>query len=49
MAELPGHVAAALRRLPAPACAYVYDTEALRTQAARLRAALPGKPRLCTP
>ncbi|BCY10432.1 alanine racemase [Actinoplanes sp. L3-i22] len=43
MAELPGHVAAALRRLPAPACAYVYDTEALRTQAARLRAALPRK------
>ncbi|GAA2901328.1 diaminopimelate decarboxylase [Actinoplanes cyaneus] len=41
MAELPSHVAAALRRLPAPACAYVYDTGALRTAVARLRAALP--------
>jgi 2-[(L-alanin-3-ylcarbamoyl)methyl]-2-hydroxybutanedioate decarboxylase len=41
MAELPSHVAAALRRLPAPACAYVYDTGALRAAVARLRAALP--------
>jgi diaminopimelate decarboxylase len=43
MAELPAHVAAALRRLPAPACAYLYDTAALRTQATRLRSALPPK------
>ncbi len=41
MAELPAHVAEALRRLPAPACAYLYDTAALRTRVARLRAALP--------
>ncbi|GIF02555.1 alanine racemase [Actinoplanes siamensis] len=41
MAELPPHVAAALRRLPAPACAYLYDRSALRAQVARLRSALP--------
>jgi diaminopimelate decarboxylase len=42
MAELPTHVAAALRRLPAPACAYLYDTQALRDRAAAFRAALPA-------
>ncbi|MEU4560639.1 type III PLP-dependent enzyme [Actinoplanes sp. NPDC023936] len=42
MAELPATVTAALRRLPAPACAYVYDTGSLVTRAARLRAALPA-------
>jgi diaminopimelate decarboxylase len=41
MAELPAHVTRALRRLPAPACAYLYDTQALRAAAATLRAALP--------
>ncbi|BAL89408.1 putative diaminopimelate decarboxylase [Actinoplanes missouriensis 431] len=41
MAELPAPVTAALRRLPAPACAYVYDTASLVTRANRLRAALP--------
>jgi diaminopimelate decarboxylase len=35
------HITAALRRLPAPRCAYVYDTSALRSRAATLRAALP--------
>ncbi|GLW30394.1 type III PLP-dependent enzyme [Actinoplanes regularis] len=43
MAELPAHVAAALWRLPAPACAYLYDTTALLTQVARLRACLPSR------
>ncbi|WP_436533934.1 type III PLP-dependent enzyme [Actinoplanes sp. HUAS TT8] len=43
MAELPDHVATALRTLATPACAYVYDTEALRTAAARLRASLPAR------
>ncbi|MFI7545413.1 alanine racemase [Actinoplanes sp. NPDC049599] len=37
----PERVAAALRALPAPVCAYVYDTAALRTRAAEVRAALP--------
>jgi diaminopimelate decarboxylase len=31
-----------LRSLPAPACAYVYDTAALRARAAMVRAALPA-------
>ena len=39
MAELPAHVAAALRP---HACAYLYDTGALRARAATLRAALPA-------
>ena len=39
MAELPAHVAAALRPHP---CAYLYDTRALRDRAATLRAALPA-------
>ncbi|MEU8233047.1 alanine racemase [Actinoplanes sp. NPDC048967] len=37
----PEHVAAALRALPRPVCAYVYDTAALRERAAEVRAALP--------
>jgi diaminopimelate decarboxylase len=37
----PEHVRQALRALPAPACAYVYDTAALRARAASVRAALP--------
>jgi len=37
----PEHVAAALRGLPGPVCAYVYDTAALRERAAAVRAALP--------
>jgi diaminopimelate decarboxylase len=37
----PEHVAAALRALPRPVCAYVYDTAALRERAAAVRAALP--------
>ncbi|WIM92713.1 alanine racemase [Actinoplanes oblitus] len=41
MPELPAHVADALRHLPAPACAYLYDTAALRAQADHLRSALP--------
>ena len=41
MADLPAPVAQALRRLPAPACAYVYSRSALVTRAATLRAALP--------
>ena len=32
-----------LRSLPAPACAYVYDTAALRARAAMVRRALPAK------
>jgi diaminopimelate decarboxylase len=38
----PEHVLAALRALPSPVCAYVYDTGALRTRAAEVRAALPA-------
>jgi 2-[(L-alanin-3-ylcarbamoyl)methyl]-2-hydroxybutanedioate decarboxylase len=38
----PEHVAAALRALPRPACGYVYDTQALRTRAVAVRAALPA-------
>ena len=38
---LPHRVADALRAVPAPVCAYVYDTETLRTQAGAVRAALP--------
>ncbi|MGW4946074.1 alanine racemase [Actinoplanes sp. NPDC004185] len=37
----PEHVAAALRALPRPVCAYVYDPAALRERAAAVRAALP--------
>ncbi|GAB1640415.1 alanine racemase [Krasilnikovia sp. MM14-A1259] len=37
----PEPVAAALRALPRPVCAYVYDTAALRGRAAAVRAALP--------
>ena len=37
----PEHVTAALRALPRPVCAYVYDTAALRARAAEVRAALP--------
>ncbi|WP_229074779.1 type III PLP-dependent enzyme [Actinoplanes sp. DH11] len=40
---LPAAVAAALRDLPAPACAYLYDTTTLRERAATLRAALPPR------
>ena len=43
MPDLSPGAAAALRALPAPRCAYVYDTSALRARAASLRAALaPG-------
>jgi 2-[(L-alanin-3-ylcarbamoyl)methyl]-2-hydroxybutanedioate decarboxylase len=35
------HVRRALRALPSPACAYVYDTAALRARAASVRAQLP--------
>jgi diaminopimelate decarboxylase len=37
----PDQVGAALRAQPRPVCAYVYDTAALRTRAAAVRAALP--------
>ena len=37
----PEPVTAALRGLPQPVCAYVYDTAALRARAAEVRAALP--------
>ncbi|BFU44598.1 type III PLP-dependent enzyme [Krasilnikovia sp. MM14-A1004] len=37
----PERVAAALRDLPRPVCAYVYDTAAARERAAAVRAALP--------
>jgi len=37
----PEHVVAALRGLPAPVCAYVYDTAALRSRAETVRAAFP--------
>ncbi|MFC4068515.1 type III PLP-dependent enzyme [Actinoplanes subglobosus] len=36
-------ITAALHHLPAPRCAYLYDTTALRTRAATLRAALPPR------
>ncbi|BEL04889.1 type III PLP-dependent enzyme [Actinoplanes sichuanensis] len=36
-------ITAALRRLPTPRCAYLYDTTALRHRAATLKAALPPK------
>ncbi|MDI6105039.1 alanine racemase [Actinoplanes sp. NEAU-A12] len=36
------HLTAALHRLPTPRCAYLYDTTALRTRTAQLRAALPA-------
>ena len=39
---VPDRVAAALRTVPAPVCAYVYDTDVLRAQAAAVRAALPA-------
>ncbi|GIE28164.1 diaminopimelate decarboxylase [Actinoplanes italicus] len=35
------HITAALRHLPPPRCAYIYDTTALRSRAATLRAHLP--------
>jgi 2-[(L-alanin-3-ylcarbamoyl)methyl]-2-hydroxybutanedioate decarboxylase len=38
----PEQVATALRALPRPVCAYVYDTAALRSRAAAVRAALPA-------
>jgi diaminopimelate decarboxylase len=37
----PEHVRRALRALPSPVCAYVYDTASLRSRAASVRAALP--------
>lgn len=40
---MPDHITAALHRLPTPRCAYLYDTTTLRTQTARLRAALPAR------
>ncbi|GIF41398.1 alanine racemase [Actinoplanes xinjiangensis] len=36
-------ITTALRRLPTPRCAYLYDTTALRTRTATLRAALPPR------
>ncbi|GHJ44449.1 diaminopimelate decarboxylase [Catellatospora sp. TT07R-123] len=41
-ADLPPRVAEALRALPDPVCAYVYDPAVLADRVARLRAALPG-------
>ncbi|MDI1465714.1 alanine racemase [Catellatospora sp. KI3] len=41
-ADLPPRVAEALRALPDPVCAYVYDPAVLTDRVARLRAALPG-------
>jgi diaminopimelate decarboxylase len=38
----PERVATALRALPRPVCAYVYDTRALTERAAAVRAALPA-------
>ncbi|MEV7229964.1 alanine racemase [Polymorphospora sp. NPDC051019] len=38
----PERVAAAVRALPGPVCAYVYDRATLRERAAALRAALPA-------
>ncbi|WP_306207038.1 alanine racemase [Actinoplanes sp. RD1] len=40
--SLPDRVAAALRSLPAPVCAYVYDRAVARRRAAEVRAALPA-------
>jgi diaminopimelate decarboxylase len=37
----PEHVVQALRALPSPVCAYVYDTASMRSRAASVRAALP--------
>ena len=37
----PEHVVRALRALPGPACAYVYDTAALRARAESVRRSLP--------
>lgn len=37
----PEHVRRAIRALPTPACAYLYDTAALRARAASVRARLP--------
>jgi diaminopimelate decarboxylase len=42
----PDPVRAAIRALPGPVCAYVYDTAALRATATRVRAALPPPARL---
>jgi diaminopimelate decarboxylase len=39
----PEQVTAALRALPGPVCAYVYDRAALRQRAAEVRAALPPR------
>jgi len=39
----PEQVEAAIRGQPRPVCAYVYDTAALRSRAAAIRAALPPK------
>ncbi|MEV0610609.1 alanine racemase [Polymorphospora rubra] len=39
---LPERVAGAVRALPGPVCAYVYDRAVLRRRAAALRAALPA-------
>jgi 2-[(L-alanin-3-ylcarbamoyl)methyl]-2-hydroxybutanedioate decarboxylase len=38
----PEHVRQALRALPTPVCAYLYDTASLRSRAASVRAALPA-------
>ncbi|GAA4974203.1 alanine racemase [Actinoplanes utahensis] len=43
MPDLSPAAAAALRALPGPRCAYLYDTAALRARAASLRAALPPR------
>jgi diaminopimelate decarboxylase len=43
---IPEGVAQALRALPSPVCAYVYDRAALRRTAADVRAALPAGTRL---
>ena len=37
----PEHIREALRALPTPVCAYLYDTASLRSRAASVRAALP--------
>jgi diaminopimelate decarboxylase len=47
MTGVPARVAAAVRALPSPACAYVYDREVLHANASRLRAALPSGALLC--
>jgi diaminopimelate decarboxylase len=41
--SVPEPVEAALRALPGPVCAYVYDTAALRRRAQEVRAAFPRK------